>query len=466
MYDITIIGGGPAGYVAAIRAAQLGGRVALIERGDLGGTCLNRGCIPTKALVETSALLRKMRRANEYGIVNAGEPAVDLELVVRRKQEIVGRLVGAVVELLRGHRVDTIAGEGRLLAPGRVLVREAAGGLREIESRTVLVATGSEPADPGLEGTDLPGVVGSSELLEMRRLPASMVVIGASVVGMEFASIFHNLGTRVRVLGRRTFLKSVDQQLARRFRVLCTRRGMDIRTGVELHRIEQLDDGKLRVRCVCAGSELLADAEVVLIATGHAPLSRGLGLKELGVHLDRQGFVQADLGMHTNVPGVYAAGDVVAGTMLAHVASHEGIVAVENAMGGDRRVDYRAVPNCVFTDPEIATVGVTEAEAREMGIEVGMARFPLAANGRALTLGEEDGLARLIFERASGRVLGLHVMGPHASELAAEAALAVQTGVTVTEMAETMHQHPTLSEALMEAAMAAAHGEAIHYRRV
>mgnify|MGYP005843671707 CR=1 FL=1 len=466
MYDLGIIGGGPAGYVAAIRAAQLGAKVVLIEKESIGGTCLNRGCIPTKALVESASLFQRMKACQDYGIVQEGELRVDFRSIMARKDAIVQRLVGSVVELLRGHQVELIHGKGTVLTPNRLLVRDGSNGRQELECKRVIIATGAEGAAPALDGTSQAGVVGYRQILALSEQPESLVVIGASVVGMEFAAIFHNLGTKVTVLGRRTFLHSVDQQLARRYRAICARRGLQVEIGLELEGIRTLDDGKLKVDYVSAGKQKHVEGQVVLLAAGCCPTSEGIGLSECGICMDSRGFIQVDKRMRTAVPGVYAAGDVTGGLMLAHVAAHEGIVAAENALGREREMDYRVVPNCVFTDPEIASVGMTEASAKEAGVEAAVARFPLSANGRALTMCAEEGLVRLVHEKGSGRVLGMHIMAPHASELIMEGAVAIRAGVTVVELADTMHQHPTLSEAIMEAAMTAAHGEAVHYRHI
>jgi dihydrolipoamide dehydrogenase len=283
---------------------------------------------------------------------------------------------------------------------------------------------------------------------------------------MEFASIFHNLGTQVTVLGRSTFLKSVDPQLSRRYRALCARRGLKVEVGLTFKGITPTDDGRLCVRYLAGGEERHAHGEVVLLASGCLPLADNLGLEEAGVRRDSSGFVQVDAGMRTAVADVYAAGDVTGGLLLAHVASHEGIVAAENALGRERVMDYRAVPNCVYTDPELASVGMTESDAREAGVDAAVARFPLSANSRAMTMCADEGMVRLVHERGSGRLLGAHIMAPHASELIAEAALAIKAGLKAEDLADTMHQHPTLSEAVMEAGMAAARGEAIHFRHV
>lgn len=464
-HDFVVIGAGPAGYVSAIRASQLGARVALVEKECVGGTCLNRGCIPTKALVESSTLLRKMREADRYGLVVEGDVRADFGAVMARKDAIVSRIVDSVHGLLEAQGVDVLSGTARLVSPDKVVVEQSTGQATELTFRSALIATGSVAGRPRLEGADLPGVLDSRQLLSLREQPQRLVVVGASVVGMEMATIFHNLGSQVTVLGRQTFLKSVDPQLARRYRSIATRRGLCLTIGVDFERIESVD-GSLRMHYSSRGKPAFVDADAVLLAAGQTPVTSGLGLEDAGVETDERGFIRVDSRLRTSVPGIYAAGDVVGGWMLAHVASHEGIVAAENALGGDREMDYRAVPNCVFTDPEIAGVGYTEPEAKEAGYNVAVARFPLSASGRALTMGEEEGLVRLVHDVETGRVLGVHMMGAHASELIAEGALAVKMGASVADLADTMHQHPTLSECLMEAATAAACGEGIHYRRV
>jgi dihydrolipoamide dehydrogenase len=464
-YDYVVIGAGPAGYVSAIRASQLGARVALVEKECVGGTCLNRGCIPTKALVESSTLLRRIREADVFGLIVEGTVRADFAAVMARKDAIVSRIVESVHGLLEAQGVEVLRGQARLTGADRLVVERADGSTEEVEFRSALIATGSVAARPRIEGADLPGVLDSRQLLGLREQPKRLVVVGASVVGMEMATIFHNLGTEVTVLGRQTFLKSVDPQLARRYRALATRRGLCITVGVDFERIEAVD-GALRMHYSIKGKPAHVDADAILLAAGQTPVTRGLGLEDVGVEVDERGYIRVNSRLETSVKGIYAAGDAIGGWMLAHVASHEGIVAAENALGADREMDYLAVPNCVFTDPEIAGVGLNESEAKAAGYNAAVARFPLSASGRALTMGEEEGLVRLVYDADTGRVLGVHMMGAHASELIGEGTLAVQAGLSVSDLANTMHQHPTLSECLMEAATAAACGEGIHYRRV
>lgn len=463
-YDIVIIGAGPGGYVAAIRAAQRGAKVVLVEKDRLGGTCLNRGCIPTKTMVRDAEVYRDAA-SGEYAVAGQGLH-VNYARLLERKQAVVDTLVGGVERLLGTYGVRLLSGQGRILSPGKVEVHSAAGD-EMLDTRAVIIASGSISAQLTLPGGDLPGVLHSDGLLTYPSLPESLVVVGASVVGMEFACLYQALGTRVTVLGRKSFLKDTEPQLAKRLQVLLRQRGMRIAVGLEFQSIERSADGHLRVNYVRNNKLEGAEGEVVLIASGRWPYSDGLGLDELGLARDGRA-IAVDAFLRTNVPGIYAIGDCIGGLMLAHVASYEAEVAVANILGGSRAVDYNVTPNCIFTMPEIADVGLTEAEAKERGIAINVSRFPFNVSGRALALGETEGQVRLVCERSAdgrgGRVLGAHIMGTHASDLIAEAALAIKLGATAADIAGTIHAHPTVPEALMEAAMGQGEG-AIHFEQ-
>jgi len=463
--DIVILGGGPGGYVAAIRAAQLGARVALVEKDRLGGTCLNRGCIPTKAMVHDAELYAQVA-SGEYAVQAAGAFSVNYARLVQRRQGVVDTLVGGVERLMSSQRIEVIAGEGRIARPGLVEVRQQ-DGVRSLAAPAIIVASGSIPAPVPIPGADLPGVVTSDGLLALDRLPRSLVVLGASVVGIEFACVFHALGVPVSVVGRQTFLREAEQQLAKRFRTMLSQRGIPVTIGVEFQEIVQLPSGNLAVNYTRNGKPASAEGEIVLLSTGRWPYTTGLGLEALGVRMNGRA-IAVNERMETSVPGIYAIGDCIGGYMLAHVASYEGEVAAENIMGHKRAADYRVVPNCIFTMPEIADVGLTEDEAKEQGLQYQVSRFPFGVNGRALAMGESEGQIRMVCEKSAsghgGKVLGVHIMGPRAGELIAEAGLAMQMGATAQDIAHTIHAHPTLSEALMEAAMAQLDG-AIHFER-
>lgn len=367
---------------------------------------------------------------------------------------------------MSSQRIDVLAGEGRIVQAGVVEVKQQEGA-KTLTARAIIVATGSVPAPVPIRGTDLPGVVTSDGLLALQHLPRSLVVLGASVVGIEFACIFHALGVPVSVVGRQSFLREAEQQLAKRFRTMLSQRGIPVTIGVEFQEIAQLPSGNLCVNYVRSGKSLSAEGEIVLLSTGRWPYTTGLGLEELGVHMNGRA-VAVNQHLETNVPGIYAIGDAIGGYMLAHVASYEGEVAVENIMGHRRAADYHVVPNCIFTMPEIADVGLTEDEAKEKGLSIKVSRFPFGVNGRALAMGEAEGQIRMVCEKTAdgrgGKVLGVHIMGPRAGELIAEAGLAMQMGATARDIAQTIHAHPTLSEALMEVAMGQLDGS-IHFER-
>lgn len=463
VYDVAILGAGPGGYVAALRAAQLGMRVALVEGARVGGTCLNVGCIPTKALVTATELLSRARRAAEYGIrIPQAEP--DLEGIMAYQRAAVERLVGGVEQLLKERRVTVIRGRGRLLRPDTLAVTEATGQTLEVTARHIILAPGSVTARPPIPGLDMPGVVTSTEALDVSTVPTRLIVIGGGVIGLEFACIYEALGSRVTVLEMMPTLLpgAADDAIAKRLAVILRRRGMDIRTEATVRAIEQEETG-LRVRFETAGGEESVGGDRVLLATGRWPNTADLGLEEVGVRMNRRA-IAVDEYLRTSVPNVWAIGDAVGGMMLAHKAMVDGRVAVENIAGERRAVDYRSVPSAIFTAPEVAGVGLTETEARRQGADVRVLQFPLSANPRAQILGETEGLVRIICEAGSGRVLGVHMMGPHVTELIAEGALAVQTGATADDLAWTTHAHPTLTEAMLEAALGF-RGATIHYHR-
>ena len=472
-YDIVVIGGGPGGYVAAIRAVQLGAKVALIEKERIGGTCLNHGCTPTKAMIWCAEAFRQSKRATDFGIDISSQIELNFRRVMQRKDEIVDTFVRGIEELMRTHRIHVFDGVGTILRPGfvRVSRSSSAGAKRsepspqELSCGSIIIATGSVPAQVPIPGVDQPGVLNSRELLQISTLPKSMVVIGGSVVGVEFATIFNAFGTQVTLLGRRTFLKGAESQLTKRFQSILRREGITIDIGLSFKEIIRRDDGTLSVVYERRGKEQHAEGEIVLLAAGRWPYSEGVGLDNLGVVRDDRAIKVNDY-LETSQPGVYAIGDCIGGHLLAHVASYEGEVAVENALGYRRAVDYTVVPNCIFTLPEIAGVGLTEKQCKEKGLQYVVSRFPFMANSRALAIGQPDGQVRLICEKQGdgkgGRVLGMHILGPYASDLIAQGAIAMKMGATARDIAETMYQHPTISEAVMEAAKGQL-GGAIHY---
>ncbi len=442
-FDLAVLGGGPGGYVAALRAAQLGAKVALVEKDRLGGTCLHRGCIPTKALLRSAEALVEARAASEFG-VTVGEAASDFEAMMAWKERTVAHQAEELQRLIAWRKIEVLAGEGRLTGRGSILIGE-----ESVAARRVIVATGSLPAHLPIAGADLEGVLTSDQMLELREIPGSLVVIGAGVVGCEFACLFAALGSRVTVLEvLPRILPGIDEELARRFRQMLRGQGIAMHTGAEVQEIAS-EDGRLRVVFAVGGEEKREVADRVLMAVGHRPCSDRLG--EAGLAL-KDGAVVVDEALETGVEGVYAVGDVTGLYMLAHVASYQGIIAAENSLGGRRTADYRGVPKCVYTSPEVASVGLSEEEARDQGIAHKVSRFPFSAVARAQILGQAVGLVKLVCEEASGIVLGVHILGPRATDIIGEGVLAVRMGATAQDLAHTMHAHPTLPEGIYEAA--------------
>ena len=442
-FDVAIIGGGPGGYVAAIRAAQLGARVALVEKDRLGGTCLHRGCIPTKALVRSAEALLEARDASTFGVV-VKEATVDFGAMMARKRQVVAQQAEELEKLIAWRKIAVLRGEGRLVGPGSIKV-----GDKLVAAGRTIIATGSLPTRLPVPGSGLPGVLTSDEILELEALPESLVVIGAGVIGCEFASIFSALGARVTILEvLPRILPPVDEEIARRSQQILRGQGITIHTNASLQEI-RAEGERLRLLFGLGEEQQEVVADRVLMAVGRRPCADAL--KEAGLAL-RDGSLAVNERLETSVQNVYAVGDVVGLYMLAYVASYQGIIAAENALGGRRQADYRAIPNCVYTLPEVASVGLREEEARAQGVSYKVSRFPFSALARAQLLGQPSGLVKLICEEPSGRVLGVHILGPRATDIIGEGVLALRMGATAQDLAHTMHGHPNLSEAIYEAA--------------
>ena len=461
--DLAIIGAGPGGYVAATRASQLGLRVVLIEKDELGGTCLNKGCIPTKAMLASTHLFSALRRCEEFGI-SVGEVKADVARMVQRKDRIVSTLVKGVQYLLKSNQVEVIKGTARLGAVGLVEVKDEEGGLRTVEAKRVILATGSVPAlIPGVT-VDGQRIMTSDEALNLQELPQEILIVGASVVGVEFATIFNQLGSKVTLVEMLPrIVMTEDDEIADLLAKHLKRSGVDLLVGYRVDKVSPPGDGPIALSVSSRDEVRELKANTVLIAIGRKPNTAGLNLETVGVETEK-GFIKVNEQMETNVRGIYAIGDVVGGMLLAHVASAEGIVAAENAAGMRSTMDYRAIPSCIFTSPEIAHVGLMEKEARERGHEVKVGKFPFTASGKALAEGEREGLIKMVVDKTYDEILGVHIMGPNASTLIAEAALAMNLEATPREIYETIHAHPTLNEALMEAALDV-DGLAIHLPR-
>jgi dihydrolipoamide dehydrogenase len=425
----------------------------VIENQRVGGTCLNIGCIPTKALTTSTELLLKVRRAHEFGLA-ISSAAPDLPALMAYKLGTVDALVGGVEHLLKRAGVILLRGTGELVAPDTLLVQPDTGDAMSVSASRVILAPGSITARPPLPGLDLPGVITSTDALEISDVPARLIVVGGGVIGLEFACIYEALGSQVTILEMMSTLLpgGTDEGLTQRLALLLRRRGMSIVTGANVEEIASAGGGLAATYRDAKGALTRIEGDRVLVATGRWPNTDGLGLAEVGVKMDGRA-IDVDEHLATSVPNVWAVGDAVRGPMLAHKAMVDGRVAAENACGGSRAVDYRSVPNVVYTRPEVATVGLTEAQARQAGADVKVSQFPFSANPRARILGETDGLVKLVCEAGTGVVLGVHLMGPHATDLIAEGALAVQVGATADDLAWTTHAHPTLPEAILEAAL-------------
>jgi dihydrolipoamide dehydrogenase len=455
-YDVGIIGGGPGGYVAAIKVAQLGGKVCLIEKGEWGGTCLNRGCIPTKTLFAVASLATQIQDAAGFGLKIQGAE-VDYPQVLAHKNTTVTQLTGGIAKLLKGNGVQTFNGVGVLVGKNTIEVSQADGATEQINATKIIIATGSEPANIPLFEIDEEQVLTTTGMLNLQTLPESLVIVGGGVSGCEFASIFNGLGCRVTVIELLpTILATEDVQVIRQIRLFMKRKGIEIKTAVN---ITQVDKSETGVTATLASGEQI-QAEKMLVSIGRQFNSEGVGLQQVGVRTEN-GKIVVNERMETNIPDIYAVGDVASRYLLAHVASAEGVVAAQNCMGENAEMDYGTVPSCVFTIPEIAKVGMTEDEAKTEGYEVKVGRFPYAASGKALGMRETDGFVKVISDEEYGDILGVHILGAHASDLIHEAAVAIRLGASVADLAHTIHAHPTLGEIVMESAEAA-YGQAIH----
>jgi len=443
-FQVGILGGGPGGYVCALRAAQLGLSVVLIEGDRLGGTCLNRGCIPTKALVKTADLWRELQHAEEFGIL-AGERSFDFEKIIERKDRVVNTLVTGVEQLMKAAKIQVIRGWGEISEAGRIDV-----GKISLEVENVVIATGSTPFSIPIPGADLDGVMTSDDILDDKTLPEKLVIIGGGVIGLEFASIFQALGVKITVVEMMpSLLANIDEEIPKRLTPLLKKSGIEILTKTMVKEIRSVDNDLVTVVENAKGSKEIK-SERVLLSTGRRTNLRGVNLERLGLKTER-GAIVVDSQMRTSVPNIYAIGDVTGGMMLAHVASAQGMVVAEHLAGHQAAMSYRTIPSAIFTHPEIATVGVTEQQLKTEGAGYRVSKFPFSANGKALSLGETIGLVKILANN-EGKVLGASIMGPQASSLIQELVLAVEKGLNAEELARTIHAHPTLPEAVMEAA--------------
>ncbi len=456
-YDIAVIGGGPGGYTAAIRAAQLGASVCLLEKSKVGGTCLNWGCIPTKALLSCTEKLAHIKRAEEFGIKVKGVKA-DWSHMVSRKDKVVDKLVSGVEFLLKSHGVEVIQANAYLVDKDVIEIEETNGGEDQFRASHIILATGSRPAYIPAFDIDGKQVITSNEALNLAELPESLIIVGGGVIGCEFACIFSELGVKITIIeALDRILNTEDRQISQRMRGIFRKRGITIHTNAKITGIKK---AAKQVTAVLESGEEIS-ARKAMVSIGRALNTKDLGLENVGVEQGVRGEILVNDRMQTNIPNIYAIGDVVGKVMLAHVAARQGMVAVGNIMNRPQIMSYEVVPSAIFTHPEIGSVGLTADKAKEQGYEVKVGNFSFMALGKALAMGEAEGTIRIVADAKTDKLLGAQIMGPHATDLIAEVALGINQGATAADIANTIHAHPTLAEAVFEAAEDV-HDRAIH----
>jgi dihydrolipoamide dehydrogenase len=456
-YDLVVIGTGPGGYVCAIRAAQLGMKVAVVEKDQtFGGTCLNIGCIPSKGLLYASELFEEAgHKFGKLGI-GVGKPALDLAAMMKFKDEGVEGNVKGVAFLFKKNKIDAFIGVGRIAAPGRVEIKTPDGKTESIETKNIVIASGSDVARlKGIE-IDEKRIVSSTGALVLGKVPENLLIIGAGVIGLELGSVWRRLGAKVHVIEfLDRILPGMDGEVARQFQRTLERQGMTFQLSSKVTAVDGSGAKlKAQVEPAAGGAPQTLEADVVLVAVGRVPYVGGLGVKEAGVALDNRGRIIVDAHYATNVPDIYAIGDVIAGPMLAHKAEDEGIAVAEILAGQAGHVNYDAIPNVIYTYPEVACVGKTEEELKAAGVSYNTGKFPFTANGRAKANMQTEGFVKILADAKTDRVLGVHIVGPDAGDMIAEAALAMEFGAAAEDIARTSHPHPTFTEAVKEAALA------------
>jgi len=452
---ITIIGGGVGGYPAAIRAARMGAEVTLIEKGELGGTCLNRGCIPAKALLQSANVIHTMEESEIFGIKCKGYE-IDFTAVMNRKNKIVSQLTRGVQALLNARKVKIVTGTAAFVDSRTIQIGETG---EKIKGDNIIIATGSKPGRIPIEGISGSDVMDSDQVLDMQTLPKSVVIIGGGVIGVEFAQFLNAMGTMVTILEiMPNLIPGLDREIAVLLEKLISKSGIKVITNAT---VKSIANKKIEneVTYTLGDNTQTVCAEKVLLTVGRKADFSALNVDKVGIKHEK-GFIDVDSFMETNIPGIYAAGDVIGGLMLAHLASAEGECAVKNSLGHKEAMSYRAVPACIYTSPEVASIGLSEEQANQSH-EIQIGRFPFKGNGKALILNEVEGMVKIISDKKYGEVLGVHIIGPHATDLIAEAVLGINMEMTIEDLANAIHPHPTVSEAIMEAAMSLS-GGAIH----
>ncbi len=461
--DVVVIGAGPGGYVAAIRAAQLGAKVIVVEKEFLGGTCLNWGCIPSKAMIASVETLQHMKHAADFGVNVSGEISFDFNKMSERRNKIVATLRGGVGMLFKKNKIEHIEGFAKFTGKNTIEI-EKDGQKRTISAKNFILAMGSKiivPPIPGLEGGREEGIWTSDDAVTAPFQPKKMLIIGGGVIGVEFGYVFNGIGTEVHVVEMMPrVLPMMDEDLGNELGKLMTRQGVKMHLGTAVEKLEKVKEGwKVTMKSGTNVEEVTVD--VVLVAVGRRAFTDEMGLEAIGVKLQRSG-VEVNEHMQTSVPHIYGLGDVTQRIQLAHVASYEGTIAAENIVKGTgRKADYRAVPNCIYTNPEVASVGMTEGEAKEKGYDVMVGKYAFRPLGKAMASGNQDGFVKVVAEKKYGEVLGVHMIGAHVTDMIAQAVVAIKLEATVDVMVDTIHAHPTMSEAMLEA-YEDTHGVAIH----
>ncbi|QDA59142.1 dihydrolipoyl dehydrogenase [Hymenobacter jejuensis] len=459
-YDLVVIGSGPGGYVAAIRASQLGLKVGVVERESLGGICLNWGCIPTKALLKSAQVFEYLKHADEYGLT-AGQPGFDFNAVVKRSRGVADGMSKGINFLFKKNKIETVLGTGKLLAPGKVEVTKADGSKETVEAKHIILATGARARELPNLPIDNQKIIGYRKAMSLEQMPKRMVVVGSGAIGVEFAYFYRTMGAEVTLV---EFLPRIvpveDEEVSRQMEKSFKKIGITVMTNSSVEKVDTSGPG-CKVTIKTQKGEEQVECDIVLSAVGVSTNLENLGLEELGIKTDR-GRVVVDDFYKTNVDGIYAIGDIVPGPALAHVASAEGIICVEQITGHHPEpLNYQNIPGCTYAQPEIASVGLTEKEARDQGLEILVGKFPFSASGKASASGSKDGFVKVIFDAKYGEWLGAHMIGANVTEMIAEVVVARKLETTGHEIIKSVHPHPTMSEAIMEAA-AAAYNEVIH----
>jgi dihydrolipoamide dehydrogenase len=455
---VTVLGAGPGGYVAAIRAAQLGGEVTVIEESEVGGTCLNWGCIPTKTLITSAEVLHKAKNAQNFGLELEGTISPNIEKIVERKNKVVSTQVKGIRGLFKSWGIRLVEGRGVIVDPKKIKVTLRDGSTEEVESDKIIIATGSKPAQIPVFPFDGKRILSSDHAINPQSIPKSLLIVGAGVIGCEFAFIYKEFGSEVTMVEMMPRAVSTeDEEISQILERELKKNKIKLLTNTSVEKVDVKEDGV----SVQLSNGKTVEAEQVLVSIGRSVNSKNIGLETVGIKTGQRGEILVDSKMQTNIEEIYAIGDVVGGVMLAHLASKEGIVAAENAMGGNVEVNYNVIPAAIFTSPEIGSVGLRENQVVEKGIKYRVGRFQFRALGKAHAMGEIAGLFKIIADEETDRILGAHIIGPHASDLIHEVAVAMEKGLTAKDIAHTIHAHPTLAEGIMEAAEDV-HDAAIH----